>query len=56
MKVTIVQKLNEQFKKVQEELAENGAELSDYDMGFEEGYLAGLMYAIQFVKEIVDGE
>lgn len=54
--MSIIQALNEQFKKVKEELAENAAELSDYDTGFEEGYLAGLMSAIEFVKEMTEGE
>lgn len=56
MSVTIVQALNKKFKEVQEELARDFGQLDQYDTGFEEGYLAGLMYAIEFVKEIVDGE
>lgn len=53
MSVTIVQALNKKFIEVQEELARDIGKLDQYDIGFEEGYLAGLMYAIQFVKEIV---
>ena len=56
MQVTIVQALNKKFIEVQEELARDFGQLDQYDVGFEEGYLAGLMYAIQFVKEIVDGD
>ena len=56
MKVTIVQALNQHFKRVQEDLARDNGQLDQYDIGFEEGYLAGLMYAIEFVKQIVDGE
>lgn len=53
MSVTIVQALNKKFIQVQEELARDFAQLDQYDVGFEEGYLAGLIYAIEFVKEIV---
>lgn len=56
MQVTIVQALNKKFIEVQEELARDFGKLDQYDTGFEEGYLAGLMYAIEFVKEIVDGD
>ena len=56
MKVTIVQALNKKFIEVQEELARDFGKLDQYDLGFEEGYLAGLIYAIEFVKQIVDGE
>jgi len=56
MQVTIVQALNKKFIEVQEELARDIGQLSEYDLGFEEGYLAGLIYAIEFVKEIVDGD
>ena len=56
MQVTIVQALNKKFIEVQEELARDFGQLDQYDLGFEEGYLAGLIYAIEFVKQIVDGE
>lgn len=52
MKVAIVQALNEHFKRVQEDLARDFGKLDQYDTGFEEGYLAGLMYAIEFVKQV----
>lgn len=55
MSVTIVQALSMEFTKVSDELARDRNELSDYDIGFEEGYLGGLMLAINLVREIVEG-
>lgn len=51
MKVTLVQALNEQFKKVSEELHKDLVTIEQYDIGYEEGYLSGLMYAIELVKK-----